>query len=281
MYFSLNYSIFAYLSQFFWVLGFWCSSTMERMRVHLVPLLVIVSMVHAAPAFAFFNILDQLKEEFSGMGGSPEEASVHFDDLIDQLSEGDVPQFNDVVMGAWYESYVRKVAQWGIVTGYKDEQGRSLGRFGPGDPVTVAQMLKMALESAKVDETQCGSSPEHPQAQGHWATQYVACGEKKNMRILRTFPNLDRPALRGEVLVIIHDAFGDRIPPLLSTFEDTAGHPYEADIAYDAVLGIISGDTDRWGSSTGTFRPNDQVNRAEAAKIIYEKLKAQVILQGR
>lgn len=250
------------------------------MRARLVPILVIIGMVHAVPAFAFFTILDQLKEELAGVGESSEEASVHFDDLVDQLSQGEAPKFNDVVQGAWYERYVQNVAQWGIVSGYKDVQGRSLNRFGPSDPVTIAQILKMALEGAQVDETQCGSSPQHPQAQGHWAAQYVACGEQKNMRILRTFPNLDRPALRGEVLVIIHDAFGDRVPPLLSMFDDTAGHPYEADIAYDSVLGIISGDTDRWGNSIGIFRPNDEVNRAEAAKIIYEKLKAEVIMKG-
>ena len=251
------------------------------MRTRVVPVLVVVALLYPLPSFAFFGILDQLKEELAGMGGSHEEMSVRFDDLVEQLSGPSERTFTDMTPGAWYERYVRGVTQWGIVSGYTDEEGRALGRFGPGDPVTIAQMLKMALEAAQVDETKCGSNPAHPQAQGHWAMQYVACGEEKNMRILRTFTNLDRPALRGEVLVIIHDAFGDRVPPLLSIFDDTADHPYEADIAYASVLGIVSGDTDRWGNPLGRFRPNDQINRAEAAKIIYEKLKSEVVLRGK
>lgn len=233
----------------------------------------------AREALAFFGILDQLKEELAGIEDQ-ESASVRFDDLIDELSQGMGQKFSDIAGGAWYERYVQNVAEWGIVSGYKDAEGRSLGRYGPGDPVTIAQMLKIALEAAQIDEKQCGSLPQHPQAQNHWAAQYIACGEQKGMRILRTFPNIDRPALRGEVLVIIHDAFGDRVPPLLSTFRDVADHPYEADIAYAAALHVVSGDTDSAGQPIGTFRPNDQVNRAEAAKIIYEKLKAEVIVKG-
>lgn len=249
------------------------------MRARIISVFIMIGMVHSVPAFAFFGILDQLREELSGIEDQ-ESASVRFDDLIDELSQGTGPKFSDIATGAWYERYVQNVAEWGIVSGYKDAEGRSLGRYGPGDPVTIAQMLKIALEAAQIDETQCGSSPQHPQAQNHWAAQYIACGEQKGMRILRTFPNLDRPALRGEVLVIIHDAFGDRVPPLLSMFSDTIDHPYEADIAYAAALSIVSGDTDGSGQPTGTFRPNDQVNRAEAAKIIYEKLKAEVIVKG-
>ncbi|MBI3336633.1 S-layer homology domain-containing protein [Candidatus Peregrinibacteria bacterium] len=223
---------------------------------------------------AFFEVLDDLTRELDAM----EQGGTGLEDLVEQLDLGGGGSFKDIKQGEWYTQYVARVAQWGIVSGYKDTQGRALGVFGPGDPVTIAEILKMALKAAKVDETACKGIARHPQAQGHWAYLYVVCAEEKNFRILQYPTNLNGPALRGEVLAIMHDAFGDKVPPLLSVFKDTAYHPYETDIAYAAALGVVSGDTDSAGNPIGTFRPNDEVNRAEATKIIYEKLKAQVLL---
>ena len=220
--------------------------------------------------WAFFDILDDFTKELDAMeqGGTGEQR--------DSRGGG---SFQDIQQGEWYTQYVVRVAQWGIVSGYKDTQGRALGVFGPGDPVTIAEILKMALKAAKVDEAACkGGVARQAQAQGHWAYLYIVCAEERNFRILRDPTDLNRPALRGEVLAIMHDAFGDKVPPLLSTFRDTAYHPYETDIAYAAALGVVSGDMDKAGNPTGTFRPNDEVSRAEAAKVIYEKLKAQVLL---
>jgi len=63
---------------------------------------------------------------------------------------------------------------------------------------------------------------------------------------------------------------------MLSTFYDTEDHPLESDIAYAAAMGIVSGDTNELGQPTRMFRPDDAVNRAEAAKIIYEKIRVEV-----
>jgi len=224
--------------------------------------------------WAFFDILDDLTRELDAI----EQGGTGLEDLMEQPDLEDGGSFKDIKQGEWYTQYVARVAQWGIVSGYKDTQGRTLGMFGPVDPVTIAEMLKMALKAAKVDETSCEGISRHPQAQGHWAYLYIVCAEEKNFRALQYSTDLNHPALRGEVLAIIHDAFGDDVPPLLSVFKDTAYHPYETDIAYAAALGVVSGDTDLTGNPMGTFRPNDQVNRAEAAKIIYEKLKTQVLL---
>lgn len=222
---------------------------------------------------AFFEVLDDLDRELNLI----EQGGTGLEDLAEELNTGGTP-FKDIRQGEWYAQYVTRVAQWGIVSGYKDTQGRALGLFGPGDPVTIAEILKMALEAAKVDEAGCKGIARHPQVREHWADIYIVCAEERGFRVLTHPVDINRPALRAEVLAIMHDAFGDDVPPLLSTFKDTAYHPYEKDIAYAAALGIVSGDTDKAGNPTGTFRPNDEVNRAEAAKIIYEKLKTQVLL---
>jgi hypothetical protein len=223
--------------------------------------------------FAFFNVLDRLQEELSIASDRGERQPITLNDLIATLEEDGSSVFSDVDRQGWYLQYVSLVSGWGIVSGYRDQKGKSLGLFGPGDPVTIAEILKMALRAAGVDETQCGGFAMHPKARDHWSARYVACAEEKKMRIVKMYPDLDRAARRAEVIGVIHDAFGDDVLPLLSTFSDTIDHDYEADIAYAAVLGIVSGDTDVHNEPIGTFRPDENVNRAEAAKIIVEKLR--------
>jgi hypothetical protein len=137
----------------------------------------------------------------------------------------------------------------------------------------------MALKAAQVDETTCVGNLTLPQAENHWARPFVICAQERGVRLLSSQPDLNRPALRGEVLSVIFDAFGDKVPPLYAPFKDAANHPLESDIAYANALGIVSGDKDASGNALGTFRPNAAVNRAEAAKMIYERLRVEVMGQ--
>jgi hypothetical protein len=224
---------------------------------------------------AFFNEVDELKQELVTWQTTH---AADFSDLINTLENLSTVSFSDVSAGDWFSPYVASVNDWGIVSGYRDATGKPTGIFGPSNSVTVAELLKMALEAAQVDKSQCGLvPPTHAQAIGHWAAQYVSCAEAKNMRIMQN-PNIDinRLATRAEVVEVIDDAFGDTVPPIYSNFKDTAGHPLEADIAYAYLRGIISGDKDSHGVELGIFRPNDAINRAEVAKIIYERLKVDV-----
>ena len=223
---------------------------------------------------AFFDELEALKAEMVVWETTH---AADFSDLMNTLDDLSGRTFEDVVDSDWFSPYVASVSDWGIVSGYRNDKGELIGKFGPANSVTVAEMLKMAFEAAQVDETGCTTAPVLAGAATHWAALYVSCGEERNMRILRE-PGLDlnRPAERAEVLSIIHDAFGDTVPPLYSNFKDTQGHRFEADIAFAYSAGLITGDKDSKGVALGTFRPNALINRAETAKIIYERLKAQV-----
>ena len=200
-----------------------------------------------------------------------------FSDIVSRLEDFSAPVFRDVSEDDWYNPYISSLAEWNIVSGYKDTSGQPTGEFHPGDPVTVAEILKMSLEAAQVEKGGCVQQPANPYAQNHWAGIYVACAEEMGVRLMVPTQQtpLDRSARRAEVLSIIHDAFGIRVLPLFSNYSDTAGHPLEADIAYATVNGVVGGDTDQYGNPTGAFRPDDPVNRAEAAKIIYESLRRQ------
>ncbi|MBT5938026.1 MAG: hypothetical protein HOG89_04445 [Candidatus Peribacter sp.] len=43
------------------------------------------------------------------------------------------------------------------------------------------------------------------------------------------------------------------------------------------MYGTVSGDTNADGTEKGTFRPDDAINRAETAKVIYGRLKLEVV----
>jgi len=201
-----------------------------------------------------------------------------FSDVIEQLQDITGPVFRDVADEDWFNPYVASLAEWGIVSGFKDSNGRPTGEYRPANKVTIAEALKMAMESAGVDEAQCTNTPKHPQAANHWSKKYVACGEAMGVRMLDpSVPaDLNRSATRAEVVTIIHDTFKDEVLPLYSNFVDVQGHRFEADIAYANLYGIVSGDTDENGAELGTFRPDDAINRAETAKIIFERLKLNV-----
>lgn len=234
----------------------------------------LVVLTIAAGSGAVFDELSELKQELTAWQTTH---TADFSDLMETLDTLAGPSFIDVHDEDWFKQYVVSVAEWGIVSGYKDGDGKSTGVFGPGNPVTIAEMLKIVFEASQTDELKCDGTLLASSEKDHWAAPYVACGLEKQMRILR-LPNIDlnRPALRGEVLSILHDGFGETVPPLYSNFRDVSGHPYEADVAYAALKGVVSGDKAATGEDLGTFRPNDLLNRAEASKIVYEKLKDNV-----
>lgn len=225
-------------------------------------------------AGAFFEIFSQLKQEIRAIEESQQ--GEERDTLVKKLDAG-VAGFRDVAAADWFYQYVSSTARWGIVSGYKDAAGKPTGEYGPGNTVTVAEILKMALRAAQVDETTCTGTPGFAQAETHWARPFVLCAQGKKMRLIAARPDLNRPALRAEVLSVVFDAFGDTVPPLFAPFTDTVNHRLESDIAYGAALRMVSGDKDASGKALRTFRPDAAVNRAEAAKIIYERLRVQVM----
>lgn len=223
----------------------------------------------------FFDQLDSMRAELAAW------QTVHaadFSDLLSTLDNLSGGTFNDVSEEDWFSSYVSTVSGWGVVSGYRDAEGRPLGQFGPANPVTVAELLKMSFKAAQIDTTSCSLvPPTHSQALGHWAQEFVTCGEQMELRILENSTlSIDRKASRAEVIAVLNDVFGESVPPLYSNFRDTQGHRLEADIAYAYTRGVVSGDKDSKGIETGLFRPNDAINRAEVAKIIYEWTKVRV-----
>ena len=228
-------------------------------------------LLSGSPTFAFFDEINALEQGLNGTEDTGLESIVDELDTVKSAS----PAFSDVDARAWYATFVSAVAKLGIVSGDKNPDGTLRGTFRPGDNVTVGEILKISFKAAGKDESKCSGSGDYRGAENHWAKSFVRCGQDLRVRLLEGETSLDRSATRAEVIGLIDDVFQEQVPPLLSTFIDTRENAYEGDIAYNAAIGVISGDTDAAGKPKGTFRPNAPINRAEVAKIIKRKLDLQ------
>jgi hypothetical protein len=175
--------------------------------------------------------------------------------------------FRDVPTSSWFAPFIAELIQKGIVSGYADKLGHPLGIFGPGNPVTYAEVAKMAILGAGLSPST--DTPKNRSAQNQWSASYIAKAEELALSPYTPSINVNQPISRAEALEAILEAF--QIPMTVSTSVYTdvpVQTPYAQAILTATALGIVNGDTDADGKPTGSFRPNDSINRAEAAKIL-------------
>lgn len=172
--------------------------------------------------------------------------------------------FKDTDDDQWFTKYVSKVKDKGIISGYKDAAGNDLGEFRPANKITVAEILKIGLETSGNGQED-STIPNLKDALNHWAKGYVARGEELNLDLLKNETlDLNRPATRGEVIRMMLEALGITPDDISATsFSDLSVSDDNAKfIEYAKALGIVSGDEGKT-----TFRPDAPINRAEASKI--------------
>ena len=180
------------------------------------------------------------------------------------LDDGKNIVLDDAPIDAWFAPYVHTVAKTGIMSGYRDASGNYTGKFGPANPVSIAQLVKVAHEVAGINETETRGTPRNTRAHGTWFEQYYVSAEQQYWQVFQD-SRMDpgRNATRAEVITTILQAMDvPRLWPRGEFFSDvTPLTKYSSSIETAAIDGIISTDS-------GTFRPNDSINRAELAKII-------------
>jgi len=177
----------------------------------------------------------------------------------------DVPRFS------WFSPYVRDIANRGIVSGYRDENGLPTGIFGSGDNVTIEQLAKIAAEAVGTDQLNCGEELKNKVVEGSWSEPYIRCAEFYNWAAFSD-GSVDptRAASRAEVVVTILQAFEvkfDQFTGAIFTDVDTSTE-FAAAVETAASDSIVSGYTNDDGSLTGEFGPSNPVKRAEIAKIL-------------
>lgn len=187
-------------------------------------------------------------------------------------ADGQEVMLQDVLQKDWYATFVFDAAKRGILSGYRDETGAPTGTFGPGNNVTVSELLKIAHRMAGISEEPfLHSPPKNGSGAGYWFSPFLASAENRAW-IIYADGTIDpvRPATRAEVVVTLMQAFDVGLRwQKGNVFADVpVAHPYAAAIETAASEGIVSGRTDDAGAATGLFDPEAPITRAEIAKII-------------
>ena len=173
--------------------------------------------------------------------------------------------FDDIRTEEWYATSVYTAIRTGIMSGYKDPDGKLTGKFGPGDSVTLAQLAKVAHRLAGIDEMDERTLPVNERARGTWFADVYASAERRGWLAYRSIrENPERPATRSEVVcTLLHALSIPRIWPTGERFSDVSAlTPYADCIETAAEDKLITGD------AAGTFGPERPINRAELSKML-------------
>ncbi len=188
--------------------------------------------------------------------------------------------FPDVPEGTWYTSWVEQASEAGLMTGYG--QGSRQGQFGPGDPLTRAQVATVLWRMA--DKPEPAGAAGFPDVEdGSWYAQAVAwcvvTGYVGGPDDGTFVP--DGEVTRAELAAMAWRwarwAGVDVACPDPSAFESTTdsqsveGWAVEA-MTWTAAAGVLTGLDNRDG--TYTLDPASGATRAQAAKVF-------VVLSGK
>lgn len=179
----------------------------------------------------------------------------------------DVPQFTDVAEDAWYHDYVYDLVYRGVVN------GMTATTYEPEGKLTRAQFVKLLACSLADAETLKTYEGKHPfkDSGGHWAEAYIAWAKDKGIveGVSATEFDPEAPITR-EQMATIFGRYALKQGIELPKSENAAGSFPDADkiseyarefVELMRIAGILNGYED------GTFRPQGNATRAEAAKL--------------
>ncbi|MBR5518953.1 MAG: S-layer homology domain-containing protein [Clostridia bacterium] len=187
--------------------------------------------------------------------------------LVEPSVEPVTPSYEDVKENDWYFEYVEELTKNGIVS------GDGTGKFNPSDNVTREQFLKMLIEATGIETEECENTFEDVMLDA-WYKPYVL--KAKNFGIVNGISdtefgvgtNITRQDMAVMITRVIKKTNINVNSKDVDAFDDLA---MVSDYARDAVIymksiGLIEGYNNQ-------YRPNDNLTRAEAAKVISELLK--------
>ncbi|WLR50678.1 S-layer homology domain-containing protein [Bacillus tianshenii] len=174
--------------------------------------------------------------------------------------------FTDVQSGDWFSEAVDYLTSENILNGYED------GSFKPQGELTRAEAAKILATALNLD-TEGAADPNFSDlSAGHWAFDYVAALTEAgviNGYEDGTFqPN--KKVSRAEVAKMVAESY-DAGETGTSSLTDIDGHWAKGYIAALVDEGVINGYEDN------SFKPNNTITRAEAAKVIYETLNSDLV----
>ena len=170
-------------------------------------------------------------------------------------SEG---MYSDLPAAQWARDGIRRATELGLMQG-------SGGAFDPDGELTVAQALAMA---ARVRSIYTGDGKAFDQSTGeHWYDVYVLYCISEHIIGWSDFSELTRPITRAEMAYVFArtvdaEALG-AINDVAALPDVAEADPYAAEVFTLYRAGVLTGN-----DAAGTFTPNENITRAQAAAII-------------
>ncbi len=171
--------------------------------------------------------------------------------------------FTDINAEHWAYEYVTDLVGNNVINGYPD------GTFKPEGTISKAEFLKLVISASLPEGVDYNQIPTEI---NHWAGQYLYITETYGIvqRGVITLQNIDTPITRIDMALII--AKSDvilKMNKMDTTNEITFADNSEMDasqirwLTHAVNRGLIKGYTDN------TFKPSNNMTRAEAATMIY------------
>ncbi|WP_165763810.1 C40 family peptidase [Halalkalibacter urbisdiaboli] len=176
------------------------------------------------------------------------------------LGEG---EFHDVATNHWAFNEIKKLSVQSIISGYGNH------KFGPNDKLTRAQIAALLSRAVGLDT----SSRVHgfsDVSDEHWGVGAIAAADRAGYfsYLAGDAFNPNEPVTRDEIAVLFAKAFDLTVSEsddLLFSDVDSSNWAHK-EISALQSSGIVKGFED------GTYRPSNQVTRAEFSKILYNAL---------
>jgi len=219
---------------------------------------------HQVPAVFYY---DKAKKEWVEVPGgkiSGDTITVEVDHvgMFAVFAVDQEPGFSDIA-GHWAEEYIRALARRGWINGHPD------GTFQPDRTITRAEFIAIVVRVLGLERS---GEKTFTDTANHWARDEIATAYKHG--IVEGYDDdtfgPDDPITREQMAKIMVNAFGlrpkqDGEKRVFSDQDQISSWAKEA-VDISVRHGLFTGYPD------GTFRPQNQATRAEAAQAIYNLL---------
>ncbi len=166
--------------------------------------------------------------------------------------------FSDVQASNWFYNDVKTVYEYGLMI------GNSATTFSPAGNVTIAETITLAARLHSIFYTG-GNNFEDSIP---WYRTYVDYALANDM-IHAVYEDYGRAATRAEYAVILSSAFPDEALTKINQIPDNAIPDVSSDATYrEAVYRLYRAGVLIGNDENGTFAPNSNIMRCEAAAII-------------
>lgn len=205
---------------------------------------------------------------FGGGTSSSKENAITYVPVVDN-TPSNKNTYSDINKAEWASEAITNLSEKGIIAGYED------GTFRPLDSITRAEFVKLIIKAFYTEIKPASSSVFADVTSDKWYSDYVNSAFEKGIVSGDNYGNFnpDSTISRQDMAVIIYNA-GSKFGLFnnVSTDAEFSDEASISDYAKKAVYALKNAGVIN-GVGNNLFAPNDNSNRASAAKIVHSLMQ--------